>query len=167
MLRNAMHLLPCPSCSRHVLSTEVTCPFCSSLLPDWMAQSVAPALPKARLGRAALLCAGVAGTAATACGAVVESDSMTPAAGMSATAGAGNASAGMSTGGMGNAGAASMGGMGGMNDDIFLPTPEYGVPALPPETGGSPSMGGASGVGRDPIDDVGVPIYGLPPVESE
>jgi hypothetical protein len=47
----AATLVPCPSCRRHVLTREDTCPFCSAALP---AQAAAPSLPETtrRLSRA-------------------------------------------------------------------------------------------------------------------
>src|SRR5262245_56983060 len=45
-------LSPCPSCSRHVLTTEPTCPFCKSTLSA--AETAAPIVPRG-LSRAAML----------------------------------------------------------------------------------------------------------------
>jgi hypothetical protein len=57
-----MHLVPCPSCDRHVRATERACPFCSAALPE-AALAAAPAVaPVAGRGltRAAILFAGAA-----------------------------------------------------------------------------------------------------------
>ena len=43
---------PCPSCARHVKTTEKSCPFCKGALPDAMV-SIPGATPGHRLGRAA------------------------------------------------------------------------------------------------------------------
>ena len=45
-------LVPCPSCSRHVRTSENDCPFCSATLPDGLASRAVPAA-RQRLSRAA------------------------------------------------------------------------------------------------------------------
>ena len=45
-------LVPCPSCSRHVRSSEPACPFCASALPTDLGARAVPAAPK-RLDRLA------------------------------------------------------------------------------------------------------------------
>ena len=52
-----MALQPCPSCSRHVRSTETACPFCATALA--LTASPAP-MTSERLGRAALFVFGAA-----------------------------------------------------------------------------------------------------------
>lgn len=54
----------CPACSRHVLTTEVTCPFCKVALPD-QERSALPAPPRG-LSRAAAIAFG-ATLAVTGC----------------------------------------------------------------------------------------------------
>lgn len=57
-------LVTCPSCARHVRSSETACPFCSVALPE-RASDAAPASPfTGRLTRAALVFAGAAAVAA-------------------------------------------------------------------------------------------------------
>jgi|LNFM01.1.fsa_nt_gb hypothetical protein len=57
------HLQPCRECGRHVRASESACPFCGASV----SAAPAPALPQARLTRAALVAFGLAVTA-TACG---------------------------------------------------------------------------------------------------
>jgi hypothetical protein len=45
-------LAPCPACSRHVKTTERTCPFCRGTLPDSIADAALPGAPS-RMARAA------------------------------------------------------------------------------------------------------------------
>ena len=47
-----MSLVPCPSCSRHVRSSESACPFCSSALPTNLGARAIPSAPR-RLDRLA------------------------------------------------------------------------------------------------------------------
>jgi len=64
---NPSHLVPCPSCTRHVRVREQACPFCSVGLPPSFAATPAPRRTAAvRLGRAALYAVG--GTLTVACG---------------------------------------------------------------------------------------------------
>lgn len=61
-----MSLQPCPSCARHVRSTESICPFCAAAIT--MAPAAAPVIGE-RLGRAALFAFGAAmATNVAACG---------------------------------------------------------------------------------------------------
>ncbi len=60
-------LRPCPSCARHVRSSEATCPFCDALVPPAEAKG---STHVGRLGRAALFVAGTAIVAASATAAV-------------------------------------------------------------------------------------------------
>jgi hypothetical protein len=65
------HLLPCPTCSRHIRVAEPACPFCAAPLSASFRATPRPRGPVARLGRAALFAFGVAtatATAGTACG---------------------------------------------------------------------------------------------------
>lgn len=60
-------LRPCPSCARHVRSSEATCPFCDAVVPT---AKTTTSTPVGRLGRAALFVAGTAIVAASATAAV-------------------------------------------------------------------------------------------------
>ncbi len=55
------HLVPCPSCSRHVRASENTCPFCNEGVPAELRDAPPPRAPGRRLRRAAL-CVASAGT---------------------------------------------------------------------------------------------------------
>lgn len=57
---------PCPSCGRHVKTTERQCPFCSAAMPEGFEQFAYPTLNK-RLGRAAIAAFG-ASLALAGCG---------------------------------------------------------------------------------------------------
>lgn len=62
------HLVPCPSCERHVRAHEVSCPFCARELD--FSDSQPPTLPGTRLSRAAIFAFSAtlaAGVATTAC----------------------------------------------------------------------------------------------------
>src|SRR5689334_17944269 len=98
-------LVPCPSCSRHVLATEERCPFCRALLPDDLELRVIPGVAR-RLSRAAAFMLG-ATLAVTSCG--------------------GDVSSGSSSGGQGGAGGAA-GDDGGVQ-------PLYGGPPPPKDAG--------------------------------
>ena len=45
-------LAPCPACSRHIRTTERTCPFCASAIPESITESALPGA-SSRLSRAA------------------------------------------------------------------------------------------------------------------
>lgn len=60
-----MHLVPCPSCTRHVKTTEASCPFCASALPASLASAVVAGSTQ-RLSRAAAF-AFTASIAVTGC----------------------------------------------------------------------------------------------------
>jgi hypothetical protein len=53
---------PCPGCQRHVKIDETSCPFCSAALSEHFGRLSARALPRSRLGRAALFAFGVGAT---------------------------------------------------------------------------------------------------------
>ena len=61
-----MTLEPCPSCHRHVRTSETVCPFCSAAIASAMASAPARVAPKGRLGRAALMSFGLTVGAAAA-----------------------------------------------------------------------------------------------------
>jgi hypothetical protein len=136
------HLVPCLSCHRHVLVSEDRCPFCGAERSPELRAAAPPALPKRRLGRAALFTFG-ATLVGAACGDVTSApdggsdtrgDSSTGAAGTSGGAGRGGAGtsgqAGTSGGGAGTSGGGGTG-----------IAPPYGIP---------PSDGGVA------------PLYGVP-----
>lgn len=53
---------PCPGCQRHVKIDEASCPFCGAGLAEHFARLSTRALPRTRLGRAALFAFGVGAT---------------------------------------------------------------------------------------------------------
>ncbi len=65
----------CPSCARHVKTTEAACPFCAVPLGSSWGPRLEPKLPPvARLTRAALVAFGAAAvTSAAACGGSIQS----------------------------------------------------------------------------------------------
>jgi hypothetical protein len=74
---NKARLLACPSCSRHVRSSERACPFCQGEIPAAFATAPAPRGPTQRLSRAALYAfsatsLGLATGLATACSSSAE-----------------------------------------------------------------------------------------------
>lgn len=136
-------LIPCPSCARHVLSSETTCPFCSTALPNDLASQAVPAAGR-RLSRAAAFVFG-ASLAVSGCSGEVNGGSSG-----GSTSGGNETDAGADTG----------------PDDDGGVVPLYGAPpddgggmalygAPPPEDAGSPDAPDDSGGG--------VPLYGAPP----
>jgi hypothetical protein len=105
-------LTPCPACNRHVRAAETRCPFCDAEQPA-RALDGAASVPRKRLGRAALMTAGVLLGTAEACG-----DSLQPT----------DAGSNSDTGAMNDTG----GNDGGPVALYGAPAPEYGVP--PPAT---------------------------------
>src|SRR3954467_1708078 len=79
-------LAPCPACSRHVMTTERTCPFCKSELPESIASAALPGTT-GRLSRAAAFAftASLAVTGATGAGTGCSSGGARPASDASAT----------------------------------------------------------------------------------
>jgi hypothetical protein len=135
------HLVPCLSCHRHVLVVEERCPFCGAERSPELRASSPPALPKRRLGRAALFTFG-ATLVGGACGDVVTTndsgadgpkDAQTGAAGSSGGAG--------TTGAGGKGGTTGAGGAGG--------------------TTGQAGTTGAGGTGIAPPYGI-APLYGVP-----
>lgn len=62
-------LVPCEACRRHVLASELRCPFCAAQVTESMRVPRALAVPRSRLGRAAMLVLGSTAAATTAgCG---------------------------------------------------------------------------------------------------
>jgi hypothetical protein len=118
------HLVPCLSCHRHVRVAEDRCPFCGAERAAELRAAAPPALPKRRLGRAALFTFG-ATLASASC------DSVTPpgdggAAGSTADGAAGGA--GGKAGSTGQAG--STGSTGGNTGAAGGVSPPYGIAPL-------------------------------------
>jgi hypothetical protein len=68
-----VHLEPCPSCLRHVRTTEVACPFCAATLPESLRMRPHPRVPLGQLGRRATFAFGMA--VAAGCGGKTEPES--------------------------------------------------------------------------------------------
>jgi hypothetical protein len=83
------HLIPCPSCSRHVFTNACTCPFCQAPLKGTCGEMPDPPPRQGRLGRTARLFAGASLLGASAC----QSTSPVPAYGAAFPRDAGNVSA--------------------------------------------------------------------------
>jgi hypothetical protein len=143
------HLIPCLSCHRHVRVDEDACPFCGVERSLELRASAPPALPKRRLGRAALFAFG-ATLAGANCGDV------TP----TSDAGADGATKDGAAGASGVAGTGAGGNSGAAGGVVAL----YGGP--PGTAGkGAAGAGGTSGgtAGAGPAPAYGAaPLYGLP-----
>lgn len=142
------HLVPCPECDRHVRSRESECPFCGAGLE--LSAVPARAMPRGRLGRAALFAFGaaIAGATMVGCGSDDSSGSGGSAgtAGTSGSGGTGGGTAGSGGTGGGTAGSGGAAGGGGQ--------------AGAAGSGGTAGMAGASGNGGA----AGLqPLYGAPP----
>src|SRR4051812_3312155 len=62
------HLVPCPSCNRHVFSDACACPFCEAALTGHSCASLtAPHGRRDRLGRAAVMAAAASLLGASSC----------------------------------------------------------------------------------------------------
>lgn len=137
-------LVPCPSCGRHVLAAEATCPFCVAALPENLSDTVVQGTIQ-RFGRGAAFIF-TASLAVAGCG----GDVTTEPEGASGGATSGTTSGG-GTGGAGGSGVDA-----GPDDDggdIVL----YGIP---PSDAGMDEDGG-------PDDDGGSePLYGAAPVDA-
>jgi len=143
------HLVPCPSCARHVRQSEAACPFCATELS--LEQLSPPALPRTRLGRAATFAFGaslVGATSLVACGG--ESETVKPGGdgGANSLAGSSNAA------GHAGAGGHSAGTFNGFGGNIAQPygvppfggmAPTYGVPPFGGAGAGGGGAGGTSG----------------------
>jgi hypothetical protein len=141
-------LEPCPTCARHVRTTETACPFCGAALGVAFRARAPRVAPRARLGRTAVFAFGAA-LAVSACS---DGDDPPPPPG--------------DMGGSGDAGGDDLGppplDMGDV--DMGGIAPLYGEPP-PPDDGGTPAIDGG---GRDAGVDMGgiAPLYGLPPPED-
>ena len=67
--KTASHLLPCPSCERHIRASTLVCPFCEAATGA-LPKTPAPVGPRTRLSRAALTAFGASALtlAIVACG---------------------------------------------------------------------------------------------------
>jgi hypothetical protein len=141
-------LAPCPSCRRHVRTTESACPFCAAALPrDLAAPAIRPA--RRRLGRAAAFAFG-ASVAVTGCGSEVSSD------GIAGGVGGSNSDAGAYDAGP---------------DDDGGTQAKYGAPPPPDDAGPDDDGGTQAKYGAPPPPDDAGPdddggsadLYGAPP----
>ena len=131
-------LAPCPGCSRHVKTSERTCPFCKGALPESIADAALPGAP-GRLSRAAAF----AFTASLAVsGAVVSATGCTN--GVSSTTGDASANDGSGPGPNDD---------GGNQAAYGSPAPLYG--AVPVDSGPDDSGGIGVKYGGPPIDSGG------------
>jgi hypothetical protein len=150
------HLLPCPSCSRHVRASEQECPFCGEALS--LAGIPAPPLPTTRLGRAATFAFGatlIGATSIVACGGDSEDGDDS---GTGGTVASGGTSGKSGTGG--TAGAPATGATGGVGSA----GPVYGAPAV---GGGGGMAGGSSGNANAGVSGSPQPIYGAAPSSED
>jgi hypothetical protein len=148
------HLLPCPSCSRHVRASEQECPFCGEALS--LAGIPAPPLPTTRLGRAATFAFGatlIGATSIVACGGDSDDGDDGGTGGTVASGG----SSGKGSGG--SAGAPATGATGGFGNA----GPVYGAPAV----GGGGGSGGSSGSANAGVSGSAQPLYGAAPSSED
>lgn len=144
------HLVPCPSCSRHVRVSEPECPFCGDSLD--LAGTPAPALPTSRLGRAATFAFGatlIGATSMVACGGDSDDGDDGGRGGSIASGGSSGKSGSGGSAGAPNATGATGGGV----------APAYGFPAAGGTDGGGGVSGGSS------AGTAGQPIYGAAPAD--
>ena len=128
------HLAPCPSCNRHVDVGENTCPFCTATLSVSFRAQQAPAPPRGRLSRVAMMAAGATLMGAAACSATLTAPDGSPAP----TGGAAGAEASGGAGGRQAAGGAAGFVRDAGQDRTFIaiygaPTPAYGISLPPPQ----------------------------------
>lgn len=156
-------LHPCSGCSRHILTSEESCPFCGTALS--LAGVTPRATPKGRLSRAALVAFGtLAATPQVACGGTTEDDS-TEGDGDGDMTGDGDSGDGDNTAPV--YGLSPSGGNSGDGDGLGDgDAPIYGAPP----TGGDANLGGMGGetsTGGGVEEGSGgeqlIPIYGIAP----
>lgn len=136
-------LVPCPSCSRHVRSSEASCPFCATALPESLASRAVPAAPR-RLERLAAF-TFAASLAVSGCNGKTDAETDATFGELVDKSDAGP-------------------------EDNGQPMPMYGMPAPPPEEvddGGVAAMYGMPApevdAGPPPADDGGMAaMYGMP-----
>jgi hypothetical protein len=162
-----MALVSCPSCSRHVRSSENDCPFCQRALPK------VATVNRGGIGSRAAMLVG-AGAVMIACGS--DSGSSSGTSGIVAMYGA-PAPTSSSTSSGSSSGDVPLGD-GGVPVALYgAPAPDSGVTSSSGSSGASSSSGGSSsgssGVvamyGAPPLPDAGsdsggpAPLYGAPP----
>jgi hypothetical protein len=167
-------LVACPSCNRHLRTTESVCPFCAADVREAMSTAAPRPIPTERLSRSAMFAFAAANLGVAACGGTVEVPGPGTPDGAVSNGGASGAGGGVSTGGYvsmphygvppmsggsANSGGTSSGGT--MNTGGYVIVPPYGVP---PMSGGSANSGGTnSGGTMNTGGHVIVPPYGVPP----
>jgi hypothetical protein len=139
------HLRPCPSCARHVRTSESLCPFCAGVLPEAFRATAPPVLPTRRLGRAAMFAFGASLAGTPAC-----DDTAVP-AGDAAIVDGGGDTASADT---------SPAGLDGAPPDLGYGADIYGAP---PDLGTGADIHGAPPPADAGVDGGGVAIYGAPP----
>ncbi len=156
-------LHPCPECARHILSSEVSCPFCAAPVVDAMAaMAIAPKRAVVgRMSRAALVALGTlaASPAVAACGGKAD-DSEDE--GDSGDGDSGDGDSGDGDSGDGDSGDGDSG-SGGYNGDGDGDSGSGGTNDGGPPSGGALNQGSGGdtnlGTGGDQVG----PVYGLPP----
>jgi hypothetical protein len=143
-------LEPCPGCQRHVRTDEHNCPFCGMAVADHMARQKPRAIPRVRLGRAALFAFGVSTASAPLLACNGDDDDN--------GADAGSGGDGDSAGDGDQSQDAGGGGI----------QPVYGVPPGDGDGSGDgdgdlPDAGMVGGDGDDFDGGWGIPIYGAAP----
>ena len=155
-------LVPCPSCQRHVLTSEAGCPFCGAALPRDLDAAVIPAA-KQRLSRAAAF-VFTTSLAVTGCGSTVTDGGTDDVDASSSSTGPDDDGGAMAEyGAPVDAGPGDDGGMmalygvaadGGPDDDGGAMA-EYGAPV--------DDGGGSADYGAPPDDGGAEPLYGAAP----
>ena len=164
----ATRLIPCPSCARHVRTSDASCPFCGAAT----VQAPAPLVARGRLSRAALLAVGAAGALAAAdCGGSTSSPEPASDASAADDASSGSTSSGStssgSSSGAESSGSSSSGSLialygglmpvdAGADAGGHMAEPVYGAVAPPHDAGADSDDAGDGGFH-------GIPIYGAAP----
>lgn len=157
-------LVACPSCHRHIRTTEAQCPFCAAAIA---ADLAARAIPSAtsRMSRAAAFLFGA--SIALGCGSEITSEESGSASG-DPSGGTTSSSSSSSSSSSGAGG--SMEVDAGLNDDGGAAA-MYGLPP-PLDAGPDDDGGGSADYGAPPLPDGGSndmdgggnqPLYGAPP----
>src|SRR5262249_12643085 len=139
-------LVPCPTCQRHVRTTESACPFCRAALPADLDARAVPAASQ-RLSRAAAFVFG-ASLAVTSCGGEVTEDKSASGAEGATSGGMGGATTGGSTTGS-TSSASTTGSTSTGPDDDGGNVALYGDPP-PRDAGPSDDGGGQADYGAPP-----------------
>lgn len=175
-------LVVCPSCHRHLRTSETACPFCGADVRRAVADAAPRPMPRERLGRTAMLAFAAVNLGVAACGGDVAVPA--PVDGSTNSGGAAETGGASSTGGVNSAGAGgrnvftggapSTGGVLSTGGEFCCPP--YGLPP-PIDTGGTSNAGGAGTAGSPALGTGGsagnsggmmpVPIYGAPPAPAD